>query len=102
MYVVAQVVGCIILATSLAYTRAVGFCFKSFVVYAAAEVFFIAWLFPYSYGKAPNLHTPWFIGTGCMAVFGLLIGHFYFGDAITFKNYIGIGSVLVGAVLIMI
>jgi hypothetical protein len=101
MYIVAQIVGCIVLAVSLAYTRDVGFGLKSYAVYVAAEVVIIGWLFAYSYGKAPNLYTPWFIGTGCMVVFGLLLSHYWFGDVITIKNYVGIGTVVIGSILVI-
>lgn len=102
MYIVAQIVGCLVLAASLAYTRDVGFGFKSYGIYVAAEVVLIGWLFAYSYGNAPNLHIPWFLGTGCMAVFGLLLNYYWFGDIISIKDYVGISTVLIGSIVIII
>jgi hypothetical protein len=101
MYIITQIVGCLIMAISLAYTRDVGFGIKSYLVFVAAQVMFIGWLFPYSYGHAPNLFAPWFIGSSSMAIFGLLISYFWFGDVISVRNYIGIGTVFLGTYLLI-
>ncbi len=97
MYIVTQLMGCFVLAFALAYTRYVGFGIQSYIVYVAAQVMFVGWLLPYSYGHAPNLFAPWFIGTATMSIAGLMLNYFWFHDPISMRNWIGIIFILIGA-----
>lgn len=102
MWILLQVIGCIMLAFALGYMRKIGLAWNSWLLYVSINLFFTSWAFSLSYKMAPSFLQVYFLGTALLTLFGFLGSIFYFKETVSIISYFGAGLTFVGACLIVL
>lgn len=96
-----QILANILVAIQLAISRVYGLNIYTWGFAVTNTAIFTSWMFIVSYEKAPSLIQAWFLGIGILSLCGFLLHVFYFKDPVSILNYMGVGLVLTGSVLLI-